>query len=132
MPNRLIEIHDSVLERISFYGSEARLYFALVHIHQSDGLPGQDTGQVWTQAAMLRLGDAMVSGEFSMLPARLSAGSAVLGANSLDNMIPLPLRYEGTFKLRLQADNSEVMTLSGIGARLDLLGEPKYLEEFRP
>ena len=74
----------------------------------------------------------MVSGEFSMLPARLSTGSAVLGANSLDNMIPVPLRCEGTFKLRLQADNSEVITLSGIGARLELLGEPKYLEEFRP
>jgi hypothetical protein len=132
VPNRSIEIHDSILERISFCGSEAQVCFELAYIHQSEGLPGRDAGQVWTQTAVLRIGDATVSGVFSQLPARLSDGSAVLGANSLDNTIPVPLHHEGKFKLRLQSDESEVVTVSGIGARLELLGEAKYLEEFHP
>jgi hypothetical protein len=134
VPNRSIEIHDSTLERILISGNEAQLHFSSVYIHQSEGVPGSDTGQVWTQAAVLRISEATVSGAFSQFPLRLSDGSILLGAKSSDNEIPLPLRHEGRSELRLEAfrENLEVVRVSGSGAQLELLGEAKYLEEFRP
>jgi hypothetical protein len=54
-----------------------------------------------------------------------------MGENSLDNEIPVPLRYKGAFELRLLA-MWEGEAFSGSGAELELLGEPEYVEEFRP
>jgi len=132
--SRSIEIHDSTLERIWVSGSEAQLHFSLVYIHQSEGLLGEDAGQVWTQPAVLRIFSANVSGSFSELPVRLAGGSVRLGEVILDNTIPVPLRHEGTFELRLEffRERLEVVKVGGNGAELELLGEAKYLEEFRP
>lgn len=57
-----------------------------------------------------------------------------MGQNILDNEIPLPLRHKGTFELRLQAmwHGQEVVSFAGSGAELEPLGEPEYVEEFRP
>ncbi len=57
-----------------------------------------------------------------------------MGENILDNEIPVPLRHKGAFELRLQAmwHGQEVVSFAGSGAELELLGEPKYVEEFRP
>jgi hypothetical protein len=134
MPKRVIEIHDSVLEGISVSQDEAQLQFSLVYIHQGEGTPGHDAGQVWTQPAVIRIAQPKVSGAFSQFPVRLSEGSTVLGKTFLDNEIPVPLRYEGRFELRLTAfrHESEVVIVTGSGAQLELTGEAEYLEEFRP
>ena len=134
MPNRAIEIHDSVLTAVSFSQGEAQLHFSSVYIHQSEGVPGLDAGSGWVQKAVLRIHDATMEGAFSEFPLELSHGQVQMGQNILDNEIPVPLCHKGAFELRLQAMPQEhgVISFTGCGADLELLGEPKYVEEFRP
>jgi hypothetical protein len=134
MPNRAIEIHDSVLAGVSFSQGEAQLHFSSVYIHQSEGVPGRDAGSGWVQEAILRIRDARVEGAFSKFPVDLSDGQIQMENKFLDNEIPVPLRHRGAFELRLQAMPQEhgVISFTGSGADLELLGEPKYVEEFRP
>ena len=134
MPNRAIEIHDSVLADVSFSQGEAHLHFSSVYIHQSEGVPGRDAGSGWVQKAVLRIHDARVEGAFSEFPVDLGDGQIQMGQNILNNEIPVPLCHKGAFELRLQAmwQGQVVVSFTGSGAELELLGEPEYVEEFRP
>jgi hypothetical protein len=134
MPNRAIEIHDSVLASVSFSQGQAQLYFSSVYIHQSEGVPGRDPGSGWFQRAVLRIRDAKMEGTFSEFPVDLTDGQTRMGQSILDNEIPVPLRHAGAFELRLQAmwKEQEVVSFTGSGAELELLGEPEYVEEVRP
>jgi hypothetical protein len=134
MPNRAIEIHDSVLAAVSFSQGEAQLHFSSVYVHQSEGVPLRDAGSGWVQKAVLRIHDAKMEGAFSEFPVDLADGQTQMGQSILDNEIPVPLRHKGAFELRLQAmwHGQEVVSFVGSGAELELLGEPEYVEEFRP
>jgi hypothetical protein len=134
MPNRAIEIHDSVLADVSFSQGEAHLHFSTVYIHQSEGVPGRDAGSGWVQEAVLRIHDASMEGAFSEFPVDLTDGQTRMGPNILDNEIPVPLRHKGAFELRLKAmwHGQEVVSFVGSGAELELLGEPEYVEDVRP
>lgn len=134
MPNCAIEIHDSVLANVSLSQGEVQLHFSSVYIHQSEGVPGRDAGSGWVQQAVLRIRDAKVEGAFLEFPVDLKGGQTQIGQSILDNEIPVPLHYKGTFELRLQAmwQGQVVVSFTGRGADLELLGEPEYVEEFRP
>lgn len=134
MPNRAIEIHDSVLSHISFFQNEAQLHFSALYLHESDGVPGIDAGRGWFQQAILRIQDAKVDGAFTNLPVDLTNGRTRIGQDILENEIPVPLHYKGAFELRLQEMWQEkgVVTFTGSGAELELLGEPEEVEEVRP
>jgi hypothetical protein len=134
MPNRVIEIHDSVLAAVSFSHGEAKLHFSSVYIRQSEGVPGRDAGSGWVQKAVLRIYEARMEGAFSEFPVDLTNGQTRMGQNILENEIPIPLRHKGAFELRLKAmwRGQEVVSFTGSGAELELLGEPEYVEEVRP
>lgn len=134
MPNRAIEIHDSVLAELSFVKADVELHFSSVYIHESNGVPLRDAGSGWVQKAVLHILNARVKGVFSEFPVHLSDGQVVMGQNILDNEIPLPLNHKGAFELQLVAwrREKEVLTITGSGAELRLLGEPRYVEEFLP
>lgn len=133
MPNRAIEIHDSVLAAVSFSQGEAQLHFSSVYIHQSEGVPLRDAGSGWVQKAVLHIHEAKVEGAFSEFPVDLSDGQTRMEQNVLDNEIPVPLRHQGAFELRLQPKwQGQVVSFTGSGAELELLGDPEYVEEFRP
>lgn len=110
----------------------AVLHFACVYIHESIGVPGVDPGSGWVQEAVLRISDAAVVRSFSKFPAELLDGFLKLGDAILQNEIPIPLRYQGTVEFRLESSNGETLLITGRKADLQLLGEPKYVEEFRP
>jgi hypothetical protein len=134
MPNRAIEIHDTVLAAVSFTQDEAQLHFSSVYIHQSEGVPLRDAGSGWVQKAVLRIHGAKVEGAFSEFPVVLADGHTRMGQNIFDNEIPVPLRHTGAFELRLEAmwHGQEIVSFAGSGAELELLGEPEYVEVFRP
>ena len=134
MLNRASEIHDSVLAAVSIAQGVAELRFSLVYIHRTEGDSGRDPGTVWGQEAILRIKDATVSGAFSQLPVDLWDGRITLGESQLDNLIPIPLSAANAIELRLEAwpQSQEVVTFSGNGVELELIGEPDYLEDFRP
>ena len=43
----------------------------------------------------------------------------------------IPLAHKGIVELRLQSWNDEVLLITGSSAELELIGEPKYVEEVR-
>ena len=83
---------------------------------------------------ILHIYDANVEGAFLEFPVDLADGQTQIGQKILDNEIPVPLNHKGPFALRLQAmwQEDRLVTFFGSGAELELLGEPEYVEEFRP
>ena len=132
MTNRAIEIHDSTLDAVSVHDGEAVLHFPRVYIHESTGTPGVDTGSGWVQEALLRISDATVTRSFSKFPADLLDGHITLGDTILRNVLPIPLSHNGIVELRLESWNDEAVLITGSSAELELIGEPRYVEEFRP
>ena len=132
MKNRAIEIHDSTLGAISVHGEEAVLHFPCVYIHESVGRPGIDAGTGWIQEALLRIYDAVITNSISKFPADLLGGHIILGEAVLDNQIPIPLCHKGPVEVRLESWNDEAVSITGSGAELELIGESKFVEEFRP
>ena len=132
MKNRAIEIHDSTLDAISIRDGAAVLHFPCVYIHESIGRPGVDAGSGWVQQALLRISDAAITRSFSTFPADLLDGHIKLGDAVLKNEIPIPLSHKGIVELRLESWNDEAVLITGNSADLELIGEPKYVEEFRP
>jgi len=130
MKNRAIEIHDSRLDAISVRDGQAFLRFSAVYIHESPGTPGMDAGSVWVDEAFLRISDATVKKSFSKLPADLLGGHIKTGETILSNMIPIPFSHKGAIELQLETWNDEVVLIAGSGADFELVGEPKYVEEF--
>jgi hypothetical protein len=131
MPNRIIEIHDSVNTSVSFSQGRADLTFSSAYIHQSEGIPGQDAGSGWIQRAILRIHDAEVKGAFSEFPADLSDGRILMGEQQFENEIPIPPLYKGAFELCLERKwQPGEVCFTGSGAELELLGQPEYVEEF--
>jgi hypothetical protein len=139
MFNRVIEIHDSQLDRIVIEDGTAVLHFPSVYIHQSTGTPAVDAGTGWVQRAILKIGDARIEGalseelrESSGYDAhQLSGGSIRLDENFSDNLIPIPLDAAADVELSLESWGSTV-TVKGRSILLQLIGEPEYVEEFEP
>jgi hypothetical protein len=132
MKNRCIEIHDSKLDAISIQGGDAVLHFPKVYIHESAGTPAVDAGSGWVQEAVLRIGGAAVKRSFSKFPADLLNGYIKISESLLKNAIPIPLNHNGIVELRLETWNDEVVLISGGSVQLELIGEPRYVEEFHP
>ena len=59
-------------------------------------------------------------------------GNLVLEDERHANSIPVPLEVKGPVELRLVCDSIHTVTVTGRGVRLELMGEPKYVEEFSP
>jgi len=59
-------------------------------------------------------------------------GALTIGGERHDNHIPVPLVSAAPAELRLIFDSVHAVTVTGRGVRLQLFGEPRYVEEFRP
>lgn len=132
--NRAIEIHDSVLDALSLHNGDAVLHFSHLYIHETEGVPGIDAGTGWSQQGKLTISTGIIEGSFSELPRDLWDGCLAMDGTVSENMIPVPLDYKGKIELRLEswAQVSEIISISGKGARLELIGEAEYVEEFKP
>ena len=128
--NRAIEIHDSVLERITMEDGTAKLRFLPVIIHESAGIPGSDLGKVFTCEALLTVTESAVEGSFSKFPAEVLDGSIALNDVVSENEIPIPLSHEGPVQLILKSWNDETVVITGKSAKMELITQPKYLEDF--
>ena len=131
MANRAVEIHDSVLNEISIHDHCVILDFSSIYLHQSSGRPGIDAGPGFVQKAMIRISDGVVDGSFADLPCDLADGDLKLGESFLSNLIPLTLNFVGGVELRIVSRSSTIL-VKGNSIDLELFGEPRYLEEFRP
>lgn len=131
MSNRLIELHDSEIEKIFCLNDDVVIVFSIVYIHQSEGRPGIDSGNVWTQKAEILFLGGSLRGQFESFPVKLSDGGLKIDNKFFDNVIPILHDEAGKIELNMvsQSCGREVI-ICGTKVTLKLLGEPKYVEEF--
>ncbi len=132
MSNRIIEFHDSTIESIVHDASAVTLIFTEAYIHMSDGRAGIDPGTGWIQKAELIIGNGSISGDQRSLPAVLSDGTIIIGNRKHSNFIPIPLDTSESVSVDLEFFDGNRISIIGRTARLMLIGEPKYVEDFNP
>ncbi len=128
--NSLIELHDSRVADIGRTDGTVIVHFLPAYLHKSEGRPGVDPGSGWVQEARLIFADATAKGNIPDLPCDVMDGELVVGAERHSNKIPVPLLVASHSELRLIFDSSHTVPVTGSSVRLELLGEPKYVEEF--
>ncbi len=130
--NTIIELHDSCVSEIARLDDSVAVRFQPAYLHKSEGRPGFDSGTGWVQDAVLILADASVSGSKPDLPCDLWGGTLIVGGERHSNAIPVPLKVTAPIELNLVFDPAHTVTVTGRGVRLELFGEPTYVEEFKP
>lgn len=123
-----MEFHDSTFDGIERNEADLTLRFSAAYIHESEGEPGVDAGAGWIQQLRLHIADASQTGEIVNLPCDLWDGSVCLGGKKLENTLPIPLDYRGSVEVRLEQKTG--LTITGTRLRVELCGDPKYVEEF--
>ena len=130
--NTTIELHDSIVAEITEPDGEVVVHFAPAYLHKSEGRPGVDAGTGWVQEARLIFAKASIGGSVPDLPCAVMDGELIVGAEQHDNQVTVPLAMVAHTELRLVFDSIHTVTVSGRSVRLELLGEPRYVEEFKP
>ena len=130
--NTVIELHDSTVAEISSRAGTVIVRFVPAYLHKSEGRPGLDCGTGWIQDAQLRFGDALVTRACPDLPCDVTDGELAFGLERRDNEIPVPLEVTAPTELSLKFGSKHTVTVKGRSVRLELLGEAKYVEEFKP
>jgi hypothetical protein len=125
--NAAIEIHDSTVIRITNRDGEVIVHFQPAYLHKSEGRPGFDSGTGWTQEARLVFSEGATSGDFPDWPCELMDGELHFGSERHNNLIPVPLQVAMPTQLRLVCDAFHTVTVTGKAARLELVGEPKFV-----
>jgi hypothetical protein len=128
--NTTIEIHDSTVAEISERDGTVMVHFLPAYLHKSEGRPTFDSGTGWIQEARLIFAEASISGDFPDWPCDIMGGEIIVGGERHDNLIPVPLEVAKLIELRLICDSIHTVTVTGQGVRLELVGEPRYVEDF--
>jgi hypothetical protein len=131
-PNRrtAIEIYDSTLGSVAEDGRHVVIELKPAYIHRSTGTPGVDPGGGWAQDAILRVENGTIDGSVPEVPCDLWEGSLQVGNQRIENIIPLPLDYQGAVTLLLVAQDESRVVIRGSAIFATLVGEPKFIEEF--
>jgi len=130
--NAAIELHDSVLAKITRLESTVEIALRPAYVHQSVGQPGVDNGIGLVQNVVISVHEGSVTGDVGELPSGIFDGEFEVGPHAFPNMIALPCDVAGsvTLTLFLSPDNRKLVILGKrITIRLD--GQPSYVEEFR-
>lgn len=108
------------------------VHFQPAYHHRSEGRPGFDSGTCWTQDARLIFEDAATSNNFPDWPCDIMDGELIVAGERHRNVIPVPLDVGVATELRLVCDSAHSVTIKGQRVRLELIGKPRYAEEFSP
>jgi hypothetical protein len=124
-----IELHDSVLKSIEMQGAVLVLWMD-AYVHRSIGVPGVDAGMGWIYVVALRFNSGRCAPALPEPLARICDGILHLGADHLENAIPVPLDFKGSVRLDLVISNDAKLSIEGDGLRVALTGEGRYVEGF--
>ena len=130
--NTSIEIHDSTIAQIVEQNGAVIVHFQPAYLHKSEGRPGFDAGTGWVQEARLILSDASIIGDFPNWPCDLMGGEIVVDGERHDNLVPTPLEVAKPTEMHLVCDSIHAVDIMSRGVKLEWIGEPRYVEEFRP
>jgi hypothetical protein len=130
--NTKIEIHDSRVAEITNRNSTVIVHFLPAYLHKSEGRAGIDSGTGWVQEVLMIFPEASINGSFPNWPCDIMDGELFISGERHANSIPVPLQVTGLTELRLICDSNHTVTVTGRGLKLELVGEPRYVEDFEP
>ena len=132
--NRLIELHESVIEDVVREGDDLVVLFSHVVVHETLGTPGVDAGICLSQQATLRITNGRSSPEALRWPVRITDGELRLGDQVLDNLFPTSIDHEGRILFSLLvSDDESVFTqlgIAGTGVQVRTHGLAEFLADF--
>jgi hypothetical protein len=79
---------------------------------------------------VLRIHGEIADGLLTKLPCDLMDGCLTLGGEQSGILIPAPLRFSGDIELVLTSEFAESVRICGNQIVLELVGEPKYVEQY--
>jgi hypothetical protein len=132
--NQVIELHDSEIAAVVLEHGAAKVIFSHAYIHRSEGKPGSDAGSGWSQRAELMIEAATVTDLPAAWPCKIYDGALEFAGVEWKNLIPIPLEGKGRIRLKLDIADADdkfgPIEIHGQSAKLTLIGEASYLEEF--
>ncbi len=133
--NREIQLHDSEISEVGHSSGSTTIVLSKAYIHESAGVPGADPGCVWTQIAMITIGDTAPPSISVDLPIWVLGGTLAIGQTCHDGFIPAGGQFEGDTDLAFHlstADGSDGGTLrvKGSRVRIELCGKPSESEDY--
>jgi len=129
--NTALELHDSTVFAIQQQNGTVAVHFCSAYLHRPGGRPGIDPGSGWLQEARLVFENASVTGNLPVLPCDILDGVITVDGNEHENTLPVPFEITTPVELRITFDEIHSAIITGKGGRLELLGEPRYIEDFR-
>jgi hypothetical protein len=126
--NRIVELHDTRVERIERAGGTVVLWMSAC-LHESDGRPARDRGTVWNLPARLVIENGDLDRPFPSQSLWVTDGHIAVGDRLFDGCLPLPFDESGAVRLCLSGPEGQLVVWGG-RAYLQPTGEPTYIEEF--
>jgi hypothetical protein len=127
--NSTIEIHDSRVAEICKCDGTVIVHFLPAYLHKSEGRPVFDAGTGWVQEARLIFTEASVEGDYPDWPCDIADGEIIVDGERHNNLIPVPFETGKFTELRLICDSVHTVIIKGRAAKLELVGEPRFVEE---
>lgn len=127
--NAAIEFHDSHITSWRFSGKNLVMSLR-AYVHRSPGRPGIDPGTGWLQDANALIRDATLSRTLPDEPFELSEGSVEFDGQQLVNVVSLPFAISSSVRIRLETCEHGVFEIRGRGLRIEVNGEPTFVEAF--
>jgi hypothetical protein len=128
--NSLLELHDSRLAGIIRRGAFVCVNFTPAYFHWSAGQPGRDPGEGWVQDATLWFDGAEIVGLIPESPCDIVDGELRVGGEVHLNAVPVPFKSAGSATILMSFSPEHRVAVSGSKAWLELLGDPKFVDEF--
>jgi hypothetical protein len=128
----ILELHDSQVAGITRRGAFVCVDFVPGYFHWSAGQPGRDPGTGWTQEATLWFSEPEITGAIPDLPCEAQDGELRAGADIYPNSIPVPFDTPERVELLMVFSPEQRVSVVGSGGWLELLGDPKFVDDFCP
>ena len=130
MDSRMIDLPGSGVAQVARDGERVRLRFAPAYLIQS--MTGSQERTRWRQEGELVFENASVEGELPACPGVLSGGDIRDNVYTYRDMVPIPLESRGDVGCALTFEDGGRIVIRGDSMRLQLEGDPKYIEHIRP
>jgi hypothetical protein len=128
--NSAIEWHDSCLIEVAQIPARDGEIVMDAYVHRSDGKPGETPGEGGYQRIRIALSSMQFEDVVPELPADIYEGVLLLGGAVYNDLVPLPMRFEGDASLALTLrSDAQSLTFSGTGIRIEPVGDFRFVEK---
>ncbi len=120
--NTGVELHDSRVAELTSVAQELRVAFRPAYVHESDGIPGTDSGWGYLQSVEFIFSDATFS-EDGECRGTVSDGTVRTSTVEYANLVPLPLSASGKVTAELVFTTGGVLKVSARAFSCHAIGE---------